>query len=177
MTTGESAMIIGWWWFAPTFDDPEAAAEEVIGNVAHASLPAWEGAEPFGFALSEPIGISANSDAKDASWEWIKFLSSPEFDREIVTDKSDPALSTVVVSHSSNLTDPEVNEVNGGIHESAAPGLANSRLMPLIPEWAEVQSIIEIALNDIALGADVQETLDEAAADVEAVMERAGYYE
>ena len=177
VTTGESAMIIGWWWFAPTFDDPEAASEEVIGNVAHAPVPAFPGEEPISFALSEPVGISSFSQNKDAAWEWIKFLSSPDFDREVVLDKSDPATSTVVVSHTSNLEDPEVNEVNGGLHESAAPGLANSRLMPLIPEWAEVASILEVAVNDIVLGADVQATLDEAAADVEAVMERAGYYD
>lgn len=177
VTSGESAMIIGWWWFAPTFDDLEAAAEEVIGNVTHAPLPSWPGAEPAGFALSEPVGISAFSQNKDAAWEWIKFLSSPQFDREVVTDKSDPATNTVVVSHTSNLADPEVNEVNDGLHESAAPGLANSRLLPLIPEWAEVSSILEVAINDIALGADVQATLDEAANDVEAVMERAGYYD
>jgi len=56
------------------------------------------------------------------------------------------------------------------------PGLLNSRLMPLIPEWAEVASILETAINDIALGADIQSSLDEAAAEVEAVMERANYY-
>ncbi len=177
VTTGESAMIIGWWWFAPTFNDPEAAAEEVVGNVGHAPVPAFEGEDPISFALSIPVGISSFSQNKDAAWEWVKFLSHPQSDREVVTDKSRPEIDTVVVSHSSNLVDPEVNEINGGLHESAAPGLANSRLMPLIPEWAEVASILEIAINDIVLGADIQETLDEAAADVEAVMERAGYYD
>ncbi|WP_420628492.1 ABC transporter substrate-binding protein [Candidatus Leptofilum sp.] len=177
VTTGESAMIIGWWWFAPTFNDPEAAAEEVVGNVGHAPVPAVEGSEPVSFALSIPVGISSFSQNKDAAWEWVKFLSHPQSDLEVVTDKSRPEVNTVVVSHSSNLVNPEVNEVNGGLHESAAPGLANSRIMPLIPEWAEVASILEVAINDIALGADVQETLDEAASDVEGVMERAGYYE
>ncbi len=177
VSQGESAMMITWWWYAPTFENPDITAEDVLGNIAHAPLPAFEGREPVGFALSEPIGISSFSNQKDAAWEWIKFLSSPQFDKEVVLDKSKPETSTVVVSHSSNLEDPEINEVNGGLHASAAPGLANSRLMPLIPEWAEVSSIIEVALNDIALGADIQATLDEAAGDVEAVMERAGYYD
>ena len=177
LAQGESAMMITWWWWASSFEDPEITAEDVLGKIAHAPLPAYEGKEPVGFALSEPIGISSFSKNKDAAWEFLKFLSSPQFDKEVVMDKSKPETNTVVVSHTSNLNDPEINEANGGLHESAAPGLANSRLMPLIPEWAEVSSILDVAINDIALGADVQATLDEAAADVEAVMDRAGYYD
>ena len=173
---GESAMIIGWWHFAGGFNDPEVSAEGVAGNMAYAPVPAYEGADPVGFALSIPMGISSFSRNQDAAWEWIKYISHPERDKAVVIDKSDPAASTVVVSHSSNLADPDVNAANNGIHEAGAPGLANSRLMPLIPEWAEVSSILETAINEIVLGGDAQEILDEAAEDVEAVMERAGYY-
>lgn len=176
ITTGESAMMITWWWWLTEFNVPENAAPEVIGNVAVAPLPAIEGKEPTGFALSIPIGISAFSRNQDAAWEFVKWLSSPEVDKAVAIDKSDPAIENVAVSHISNLSDPEVNEVNGGLHEAALPGLLKSRLMPLIPEWAEVSSILEVAINDIGLGADTQATLDEAAKDVEAVMERAGYY-
>ncbi len=173
---GESAMIVGWWHFAGGFSNPEVSVEGVVGNMQHAALPAVEGKDPTGFALSIPVGISSFSRNQDAAWEWIKFISHPARDKAVVMDKSDPATNTVVASHTSVITDPEVNEVNGGIHAAAAPGLENSRLMPLIPEWAEVSSIMETAINEIVLGADAQSTLDEAAADVEAVMERSGYY-
>lgn len=176
ISQGDAAMIIGWWHFAGGFNNPETSVEDVVGNMGYAPVPALPGEDPVGFALSIPIGISSFSRNQDAAWEWIKFLSHPERDRAVVIDKSDPSAATVVVSHSSNLVDPEVNEANGGIHEAGAPGLANSRLMPLIPEWAEVASILETAINEIVLGADAQSTLDEAAADVEAVMERSGYY-
>jgi len=176
MIAGETAMMITWWWWYPSFNVPDTAAPEVIDNVAFAPLPAVEGEEPVGFALSIPMGISAFSRNQDAAWEYVKWLSHPDTDKAVVLDKSDPAVDNVAASHISVISDPEVNEVNGGLHEAALPGLLQSRLMPLIPEWAEVSSILEVAINDIALGADTQATMDEAAKDVEAVMERAGYY-
>ncbi len=140
------------------------------------NLPAVAGADPTGFALSIPIGISSFSENQDASWEFIKWLSHPDNDKAVVLDNIDPAISTVVASHLSTLADPEVNAANNGLHEAALPGLLNSRLMPLIPEWTEVSSILETAISDIALGADIQSTLDEAAAEVLGVMERANYF-
>lgn len=178
ITTGEAAMMITWWWYLPDFSDPEDSAPGVAGNMAVAPLPSnEEGQEPVGFALSIPIGISSFSNNQDAAWEFIKWLSNPATDKAVVTDTGDPAVENVAVSHISVMRDPEVNEIWGGLHEAAVPGLLNSRLMPLIPEWAEVSTILEVAINDIALGAEIGPTLDEAAADVEAVMERAGYYD
>ena len=49
--------------------------------------------------------------------------------------------------------------------------------MPQLAEWPEIVNVLETAINEIASGADVQETLDGAAAEVEEIMDRAGYYE
>ena len=46
-----------------------------------------------------------------------------------------------------------------------------------MPEWPEIVNSIETAINEIATGAPVQETMDRAAGEVEEIMERAGYYE
>ena len=49
---------------------------------------------------------------------------------------------------------------------------------PALPEWPEIVAILEVTINDMAAnGVDVQATLDEAAEDVRAVMERNGYYD
>lgn len=174
---GRAAMYISWWWYMGRFQNPSAAGENVLGNVAVARVPAMDGADPVGFALTMPIGISAASRNQDAAWEWLKFLSSPEIAKRIVVEKDDKSTVSVVTPLISVMLDPEVIEANDGLQATAVPSLLSARVMPLIPEWAEVSSILEVAINEIARGADTQETLNKAAADVEAVMQRSGYYD
>jgi multiple sugar transport system substrate-binding protein len=178
MSSGNAAMLINWWWrYGDVFSNPEIAVEGVYGNVGVASVPAVAGEEPVNYVLSHLIGISGASPNKDAAWEFLKFLSNPDFDLEVALDKSDPATSNVVISHTSLFTNDEYNAANADLGIAAAAGLDTAAYQPLISEWAEVSSILEAAINEIALGADTQATLDEAAADVQAVMERAGYYD
>jgi multiple sugar transport system substrate-binding protein len=54
--------------------------------------------------------------------------------------------------------------------------LADAKMQPTIADWLQVQSILEVAINEIANGADVKAKLDTAAADVEELLERQGYY-
>jgi len=75
-----------------------------------------------------------------------------------------------------NLADPEINAAWNGMHQFALESLAVSDIMPQLPEWPEVSGVLEVAINDIATGADVQTTLDKAAAEITQIMERAGYY-
>jgi maltose-binding protein MalE len=103
-------------------------------------------------------------------------MTSKEKEKEIVTAKGDPAYQTVIAVRNSNLLDPEVNAANNGLHEMIYEGLQSSRGLPAIPEWLQVQSILEVAMNKMASGADVEETLDNTAEEVTEVMERAGYY-
>jgi multiple sugar transport system substrate-binding protein len=91
-------------------------------------------------------------------------------------NKSDPATSDIVAVHISVLTDPEVNAVNGGIHLAAYESLKVSKTLPFIPEWNEVAAVLETAIQKMATGSPVKETLDAAAEEVYAIMERAGYY-
>lgn len=176
MRQGESAMMMSWWWLLPTFSDPELTSEEVLGKVAYALPPGWEGKQAVPYALSMPIGINKFSKHPDAAWEFIKMMTHPELDKKRVIDKSDPAAADIVAVHLSVLTDPEVNAVNGGIHLAAAESLKSAKIMPLIPEWLEITTVLETAIQQMATGAPVKETLDAAASDVHDIMDRAGYY-
>ena len=90
----------------------------------------------------------------------------------------DPALDTNVAVRLSVLADEEVNEAHGGLQAVGAKVLEDARSQPLLPEWPEIVSILEVSINDMAAnGADIQSTLDQAAEDVRAVMERNGYYD
>lgn len=177
LAQGTAAMFVNWWWHYEEYINPEIAVEGVVGNVGVAPVPAIDGKDPANYVLAHLISMSGSSQNKDAAWEFMKFLSSPQLDREVALDKSDPATNNVVISHTSLFTDPEYNAANANLGMMALPGLDNAAHLPLITDWAEVSAILETAINDIALGAEAKATLDDAAAQVEEVMQRAGYYD
>jgi maltose-binding protein MalE len=72
------------------------------------------------------------------------------------------------------LNDPDVNATSNGLHKVMATMLQTARTQPLIPEWLEIQTVLETALNEAASGADVKATLDKAQQDVDAIMQRGG---
>ena len=173
---GESAMVITWWWRYAGLTDKTQAAAEVAGNISFAPPPGWEGKQTVNYALQLPVGISSYSKHQDAAWEYLKWLTHPKTERKIVLDKNNPKTSTIVAVHQTNLLDPEVNQTSNGLHQTGAQVLENSRLTPLIPEWTEVSTVLEVAINNIASGSNTKTTLDRAAKEVAEIMERVGYY-
>ena len=173
---GRAAMNICWSWVYTKYSNPAQAIPSVLNNVALATVPAFPGKPAYTYATSLGASISKDSRNQEAAWEYLKFMTSKEKEKEIVVNKEDPAYSTVIALHNSNLLDPEVNAANDNLHEMIYEGLKSSRGLPAIPQWLQIQSILEVAMNKMASGSDVKTTLDAAAEDVEEVMERAGYY-
>ena len=174
MAQGRAAMFPGWSWIYESLANPEFSNQEVVDNLGFVAAPGWEGGNRTSYGYIWPVGIFGTSRNQDASWEYLKWLTSAKTDSELVLDKSNPELSTVVTTHYSALTSPEVNATTGGLQDAMAASLRDARTEPLVPEWLDVQSVLEVAINEIANGADVQETLDNAAADVSDIMERSG---
>lgn len=174
MAQGRAAMFPGWSWIYESLANPEFSNQEVVDNLGFVAAPGWEGGNRTSYGYIWPVGIFGTSRNQDASWEYLKWLTNAKTDLELVIDKSNPELSTVVTTHYSALTSPEVNETTGGLQEAMAASLRDARTEPLVPEWLDVQSILEVAINEIVNGANVQETLDNAAADVSDIMERSG---
>lgn len=177
LNQGRAAMFISWWWMYSRIINCETNPAEVCENASFAPVPGWEekGASSYGYIW--PVGINDFSENKDAAWEYMKWMLNAEQEKEVVLDSSDPALDTNVAVRLSVLDDEEVNEAHNGLQRVGAKVLEDARSQPLIPEWPEIVSILEVAINDMAAnGADVQTTLDQAAEDVRAVMERSGYY-
>ena len=177
MVQGRAAMFVGWSWMYTRFADTESAAPEVVENVAYAPAPGWEGGDQTSYGYLWPVGMFTGSSNKEAAYEYLQWLSSAELDRAVVLDDSNPEVNTVVAVHTSVLEDPQVNEQDNGLQQTMADTLSNARSQPLISNWLEVQSILEVAINEIAGGADAQSTLDDAASSVEEAMDRAGYYQ
>jgi len=168
-------MVIVWWWHYGVLTNPEKAKEVVSQNIGFAPVPAWEGKGKATLALSMPIGISKASKHKEAAWEFLKWITNPDLEKEDVLDQSDPNTRTIVVVQKSNLMDPEINAASGGMHKAAAVSLEVSDTFPMLPEWPEVASALEVAISNIAGGADTKTEMDKAAAEVTAIMKRSGY--
>jgi multiple sugar transport system substrate-binding protein len=174
---GSAAMFINWWWRWSRMANPELAVPEVMEHAAFAPAPGWEGEEPITYGYIWPVGMSQFSQNQEAAWEYLKYMTHADIEKRIAVDKSDPALATNVVVRNSNLQDPDVNEAWGGLQAVAYEVLKTAKTQPLVTPWAEVQFAIAVGLNEMASGADVKETLDRVAAEVEGFMERAGYYD
>ncbi|MBT4290862.1 MAG: sugar ABC transporter substrate-binding protein [Deltaproteobacteria bacterium] len=172
---GESAMTITWWWAYANMTDPKKAQPEVVKGLKFASVPSWEGRGSGTYALSMPLGMAANSDSKDASWEFIKWISNnKDLQKKIALDTNFP---NNVVSLNEAFQDSEINAHWDNIQKTAFAGLKNSDVMPMIMEWAEISTVLETSINSIASGKDAKSELDQAAKEVEEIMEREGYYQ
>ena len=171
---GKSAMIPGWWWFYSAFQNPEASTltKDQIGFVG---MPSYAGTTKT-YAISMPFAISEYSKNKDASWEFMKWLSNPAMDKANATVrevKGKPIVNNVV-THITSLTDPDVNAANDNIQNAAWESLKQSDIMPQIPEWPEVGDLLSAAIAEAAAGGDTRELMLQAAEQANRVLRRAG---
>ncbi|MBP7694366.1 MAG: sugar ABC transporter substrate-binding protein [Anaerolineales bacterium] len=177
LSQGRSAQFIGWSWMYGNFINPTLAVTDVVGNVAFAPPPGWEGkGSPATYGYIWEVGIYKNSPNTDAAWEYLKWMTNAENEKRVALDHTDPRFINVVVVHKSNMADPEINALYDNLQENMLAILDNARGLPMLPEYLQIQAILEVAINEMANGAPVQETLDTAAADVENLLSLAGYY-
>lgn len=164
---GNSAMLPVWWWVRSQLTDPEQSTltPEQVGFVA---LPSVAGADRTTFTNTWIFGVTQGSDNKDAATEFLGWLTDPALERDVLMD---PELSEVVAVHMSNLTDAEVNERWGGMHQAAADALATADGIGFGDDWPRIVLILETAISSLASGeeTDVQAVLDKAAEDIAAI--------
>ena len=139
-------------------------------------MPSYKG-ETVTYAISMPFSISKHSKNQGASWEFLKWLSNPELDRRNAIEREVAGETIVnnVVTHKQSLVDPEVNAANDNIQQAAAVSLANSDIMPQIPEWPEIGDLLSNAIQKASTGGNVEELMAEAGKRAERILRRAGY--
>lgn len=164
---GNSAMLPVWWWVNSQLTDPEQSTltAEQVGFTA---LPSVEGADRTTFTNTWIFGVTQESDNKDAATEFLGWLTDPALERDVLMDSE---LSEVVAVHMSNLTDPEVNERWGGMHQAAADALATADGVEFGDNWPRIVLILETAISSLAAGeeTDARAVLDKAAEDIAAI--------
>jgi len=163
---GNVARMEGWSIARAGYEDPEISS--IVGKVDVAVAPVTEGMEPkYGFG-GWGIGINADSspEEQEASWEFIKWLSSPDVQKEWVRNDGAPI-------RRSTLTDPELVAEYPWFPimlESFEQGDGDYR--PRIPQYSIIQDALGTAVNGYLVGEmGAQEALDQAQAQVEAAME------
>jgi multiple sugar transport system substrate-binding protein len=169
---GNAAMWIGWSWYEELFTNPTVSVATVNSHTAFAPAPGWQGKSRAAYGYIWETSVLKTSKHSGAAFDYIKWLTSASVERKILLDKSDPKTSTVVGQHLSNMTNPQVNAANHGLQKEMAQILKHSRSEPLIPQWLKVQSILEVALNKMANGANVKSTLAQAQQDVAAAVKQ-----
>jgi ABC-type glycerol-3-phosphate transport system substrate-binding protein len=178
---GNSAMMPVWWWaYSPmTNPDQSVLTKE---QVAFTGMPVYKGDAAVTYAISMPYSISQYSQNPEAAWEFMKWLSNPDLDRLNAlhqpftgNDGEEHTIINNVVTHKTSLEDPDVNAANNNIQYAAAESLQRSDIMPQIPEWPEVADLLANAIESAVTGGDVDQLMQDAAAQAERVLKRAGY--
>ena len=177
---GKSAMVMGWWWHYSDLTNPKATAPGVASNIGFVSIPQWQGQGTATYAIDLPLGIMKDSKHQAAAWEYRKWVSNPDLEKNIVMDSltntSPSDQHDIVIVQTPNLQDTELNKLSNGFYAIGAKSLASSRIMPQTPQWPQVSDVLSAAISSIASGAPVQATLDQAANSVQTIMQNAGYY-
>jgi multiple sugar transport system substrate-binding protein len=161
--SGKVAMMEGWSIARAGYENSEISS--IVGKVDITLAPVGEGVAPkYGFG-GWGIGINADStkQEQEAAWEFIKWLSSPEVQKEWIRNDGAPI-------RRSTLTDPELNKEYPWfplLLESFEKGDGDYR--PRIPEYSIIQDALGTAVNGYLVGElKAQEALDQAQAQIEA---------
>jgi multiple sugar transport system substrate-binding protein len=162
--SGNVAMMEGWSIARAGYENPEISS--IVGKVDLTVAPVSEGMEPkYGFG-GWGIGINADSENAEAAWEFIKWLSSPEIQKEWIRHDGAPI-------RRSTLEDPELVAEYPWfpiLLESFEKGDGDYR--PRIPEYSIIQDALGSAVNGFLVGElSAQEALDQAQAQVDAALE------
>ncbi len=161
--SGKVAMMEGWSIARAGYENPEISS--VVGKVDIALAPVSKGVPPkYGFG-GWGIGINADSKNAEAAWEFIKWLSSPEIQKEWIRHDGAPI-------RRSTLEDPELNKEYPWfpiLLESFEKGDGDYR--PRIPQYSIIQDALGTTVNAYLVGEmGAQEALDQAQAQVEEAM-------
>jgi multiple sugar transport system substrate-binding protein len=162
--SGNVAMMEGWSIARAGYENPEIST--IVGNVDITVAPVSEGMEPkYGFG-GWGIGINADSENAEAAWEFIKWVASPEIQKEWIRHDGAPI-------RRSTLEDPELVAEYPWfpiLLESFEKGDGDYR--PRIPEYSIIQDALGSAVNAFLVGElTAQEALDQAQAQVDATLE------
>lgn len=168
---GDAAMYLDSHKVAAMTRDPNQSL--VDGKVGYALHPKVGDAEcglseTGGFAM----GIPANSANQEAAFLFMQWMTSPDIDRELALIGGDPVRVSTLNDPDLQAMFPEYPVVVEQLE------CANPNWRPLIPEWGALNApILGVYVSEFAIGnMSAEDAMAQAASEIRAEMERAGYY-
>ncbi|MBL8698861.1 MAG: extracellular solute-binding protein [Alphaproteobacteria bacterium] len=170
---GRAAMTVGWEWNLPSLVAPVGTLRRQQIGIAPMPRFGQRPAVTYGRSLS--MIPNPHSARRDAAWEFIKWMSNPELEIAVATDKSAPETSEGMVVHLENFRNEAINKANGDIPRASGGSLEYSRILPQIRDWRPVADVLSQAVADVGTGVRLaRPALDDAARHVERIMRQAG---
>jgi multiple sugar transport system substrate-binding protein len=143
---------------------------KVAGKVGYAPIPTGPSGKGFGMMGNWLLGIPKASKNGQAAADFIKWLTSPEVQREYVAKGGIP-------SRLSLLNDATLNEQNPYFAALAKSLQAGPNWRPRTDQWNAVETILGTNLNAALSGqVTAQEAVQKSASQIKETMTQAGYY-
>ncbi|WP_259462662.1 extracellular solute-binding protein [Ruegeria conchae] len=171
--SGTIALNLDWPGWAGFFNDPESS--KAAGNVGVAVQPMGS-AKRTGWAGLHGFSVTNDCANKEAAASFVMYLTSEESQ---LAESSGGSLPTRTAVWNANL-ETAANGDDAFRAEALAAfaeGAKHSFAVPPIPEWGETTNIVFPELQAAIVGdKTAQQALDDAAAEVDELMQDAGYY-
>ena len=161
---------------AGIFGNPEKSA--VVGKWDAAPWPSGPEAGST-FAYSHGLMIAKNSENKEAAWQFLQWYTGKELELKISTLEEGAFIG---VCRNSVIETAEYqdrwsgNNILNAIEGSLAITHPDYRLTNN-PDWPWIGDTIGVAIQDVIIGADAQETMDALNVKLTDFMVRRGYVE
>jgi multiple sugar transport system substrate-binding protein len=161
---GRAAFVETWSVSRASYEDPSTS--KVAGEVGTMAAPPGQG-QPARYAFGGwGLGINADSDAKDAAWEFVKWITSPAQQRRFVE------LGAGSYIRRSTLTDPKLLRTHPWQRDIlVAFEKGDGDFRPRIPQYSQIEEIVGKAVSSVLTGGvPAQRALDQAQAEASKVL-------
>ncbi len=152
--------------FGPALDPGRSKIADTVGYAVHPKAAKYSG-ELGGFGMAIPN----NSERKEAAFAFIQWMTAKAQDVKAAAIGGQPMrLST--------LDHPDVKKIYPVDVYKECLQISNPDWRPIINEWTEIsEKVLGVHLSEIITGkAEIKPAMNDAAAKIKAICERAGYY-
>jgi multiple sugar transport system substrate-binding protein len=170
---GRVALLGNWSSSGGAFVDPRSSVEIVAKNTDVAYLPRMSRSDP----PSVPFGgwalvMNKHSKQKEAAWEFIRWLSDPEIQKDYAADNGTPF-------RYSTLRDRELQKGRPWyelILKAEEDDLVRPEYRPRFPPWVKMEEALGLRLSEAMAGTrSVDEALRMVNDEIAAILKEEGY--
>ncbi|MFW5787057.1 MAG: sugar ABC transporter substrate-binding protein [Halanaerobiales bacterium] len=156
--SGNVGMMVNGPWALSAFDEADF-------DYGVFKMPVKEGVDkPTSVLGGESLAISRTSENKEAAWEFIKYFQKPETIKEWCKIENRIPARKDVVKDTPAWSEDEIMQV-------FTEQLEDTVARPVHPEYSEMSSALQTAIQESLTGSDVEEAMDKAADKVDSVLE------